>query len=360
MAKVEFAVNHPLSNKIWAKGLFSEVISSDTWLGKFIGKSKDSLIVRKDELSKNAGDTVYQGLRVKLTGEGVSGDDTLEGLEEALTTYRDALVINQIRHATRSAGKMSEQRVNFDVRNENMEGLRDWYTERLETWFANHVCGNTAQTNTIYTGFNLPDAPSANNIIRPNGATTASSLSDSTTDRFHLSLIDACVTRANTMHQQATAQPIIRPLRINGESKYVMFLHDNQVRDLRTNTATGQWLDIEKSAMAGMNSSKSPIYTGALGEYNGVILHKWNYVTTDVSASVSVANTRRAVFCGAQAGLVAFGSENGVDKMTWVEKKFDYDNQLGVSAGLIGGLKKARFNSRDFGTIVVPTFAANS
>ena len=43
--------------------------------------------------------------------------------------------------------------------------------------------------------------------------------------------------------------------------------------------------------------------------------------------------------------------------MTWVEELFDYGNQLGVSAGLIFGMKKVRFNAQDFGTILIPTYA---
>ena len=46
--------------------------------------------------------------------------------------------------------------------------------------------------------------------------------------------------------------------------------------------------------------------------------------------------------------------------MNWVEELFDFKNQLGVSAGAIWGLKKTIFNSLDFGTIVVPTYAAAS
>ena len=122
MAKTEFGVNHPLAVKVWSKKLMSEAIAN-TWIGKFIGNSKDSLIYRKDEISKNAGDQVVCGLRMRLVGEGVQGDATLEGQEEALTTYSDTLVVNQLRHATRSAGKMSEQRVPFDVRQDNLENI---------------------------------------------------------------------------------------------------------------------------------------------------------------------------------------------------------------------------------------------
>lgn len=40
------------------------------------------------------------------------------------------------------------------------------------------------------------------------------------------------------------------------------------------------------------------------------------------------------------------------------EELFDYENQLGVSAGLIWGLKKTTFNGADFATVVLSSYAA--
>ena len=69
-----------------------------------------------------------------LTGDGIEGDGTLEGNKEALTTYTDDVVINQLRHAVRSGGKMSEQRIPFSVREEARLGLQDWWRDRFDTW----------------------------------------------------------------------------------------------------------------------------------------------------------------------------------------------------------------------------------
>jgi hypothetical protein len=69
-------------------------------------------------------------------------------------------------------------------------------------------------------------------------------------------------------------------------------------------------------------------------------------------------HTRRAVFCGAQAGMMAYGEKDQDGEMSWVEELFDYGNQLGVSAGMIAGLKKTQFNSEDFGVITVSSYAA--
>src|SRR5258708_8171823 len=168
-----------------------------------------------------------------------------------------------------------------------------------------------------------------------------------------LAVIDACVERAGN------ATPLIRPIKINGENKFLMFLHDYQVTDMRTKTDSGQWLDIQKAALGGGIGSKSPIYTGALGEYNNTILHKWNRLPMGVSnAGVQQTSTRRAVFCGAQAGAVAFGREfdEGVH-YKWVEELFDYERELGVSTQTVWGIKKATFGGQDFGTIVATTYA---
>lgn len=346
MSETNYGLNHPLAVKLWSRKLFQESLK-ETWLYKFMSEDDDSAIQIKSELGKGPGDRLRYGLRTQLSGRGVEGDGTLEGNEESLTTYYDDLVINQLRHAVKSAGKMSEKRVPFSVREEARKGLTDWWADRIDTALFNQLAGNTGVSDTVYTGHNSTTAPSSNNWVYANGLTTEAQVASATTSNiFKLSMIDTLVEKANTI------SPMIRPLKINGEDKYLLFLHDYQVTDMRISTSTGQWLDIEKAAMAGMNSSKSPIYTGALGEYNGVIIHKSNRVPSGLTSG-----TRRAIFLGAQAGVVAFGQANSPNKATWVEEMFDYGNQLGVSAGMIWGAKKTVFNSQDFGTIVLTTYA---
>lgn len=350
MATTLYDTNNALAVKVWAKKLFQESLK-EAYCSRFMGTDARSVIQVREELSKSAGDRITVGLRVQMSGDGVQGDGTLEGNEEALVTYTDNVFINQLRHAARSGGKMSEQRVAFNVRSEIKSGLKDWWTNRLDTAFFNQICGYTAQADTRYTGNQAALAPSTNNVIRQ--AAAASDQALTSTDIFTLPLIDKAVEKASTN------SPMIRPIILNGEEKYVMFLHDYQVTDLRISTSSGQWLDIQKAAMAGAQSSKSPIFTGALGEYNGVVLHKANRVTNGVNGATGAAITtvKRAVLCGAQAALFAYGGENG-QEMSWVEELFDYENQLGVSSGMTFGLKKAQFNSHDFGSVVVSTYAA--
>ena len=350
MSTTGYSTNHALTQKLWAKKLNVESLK-EAYVSKFIGKGSSSLIQYREETSKSKGDKITIGLRMQLSGDGTRGDNPLAGNEESLVTYNDSIYIDQLRHGVRSDGKMSEQRVLFDLRTEAKSGLKDWWAGRFDTAFFNQICGYTPQTDVRYTGMQAVVAPDSNHILR--AGNVANDQSVITASIFSLQHVDVCVERATTL------TPAIRPFMIDGVPKYVMFLHPYQVTQLRTNTNPGQWVDIQKAAMMGGQISKNPIYTGALGEYNNVVLHSSFYVTQGVNSSTGAADTlhRRAVFCGAQAAGIAFGGEDGPDTMSWAEEEFDYGNQLGVAVGAIWGLKKSVFNSTDFSTIVVTTYA---
>lgn len=362
MATTSYGVNAPEAVKLWSRKLAHE-IKKATYIDRFIGESADSLIQAKNDTKKGPGDRITVTLRMLLSGDGVMGDSTLENNEESLTTYTDNVVINQMRHAVRSQGKMSEQRIPFSYREEAKDGLVQWWAERMDQIFFNQICGytpaNTAVggsgmsgTGPTYQGSNTILAPTAGRKKFAGSATADEGLGSS--DLFNLSVIDKAVEAAKV------ATPMIRPVRYKGQMYYVMFLHPYQVTDLRTTTSTGQWLDIQKAAMTGGMVQDNPIFTGSLGIYNNVILHEAFRVTQGVNSSTgaAISTVRRAVLCGAQTGFIAFGQGSGFKEMEWNEKLFDYGNQLGVKAGSIFGIKKAQFNSVDFGTITVSTYAA--
>ena len=352
MATTSFAVNDALAVKLWSKDLEAEALKA-TEIAPLIGEDSNSIIMRKTGTSKGPGDQETFGLRMQLSGDGFSESDIAEGNGESLTIYSDALVINELLHvvSAKSQYTIDQQRVPFDLRMECRDGLADWWGKRMSVSFFNQVCGYTPQTNTKYTGLNATVAPSSSRIIRAASAASDQALSSS--DKFTLDLID----KAKEMAETAT--PKIRPTKINGKDHYVMYLHPYQVTDLRINTSTGQWLDIQKAAMAGMDSSKNPVFSGALGVYNDVILRRADDVTQGVNGSTGAAITtvRRAVLLGAQAACVAYGKQGGPNRYRWNEELFDHKRRLEISAGTIMGLKKTRFNSLDFGTVVVSTYA---
>jgi N4-gp56 family major capsid protein len=351
MAVTNYGVNANEAVKLWSRRLAREALKA-TYIQKFIGEGDDSVIQMRNDTKKGPGDRVRVTLRMQLTGDGIQGDGTLEGNEESLTTYTDDFLINQLRHAVRSSGKMSEQRIPFSVREEAMSGLRDWWADRWDTWFFNQICGYTVQTDTRYTGNNAVIAPSTGRKVFATGSADET-VNASSSSVMTLTMIEKAVEAAKL------STPLMRPININGGKHYVMFLHPYQVYDLRTSTSTGQWLDIQKAAMSGGKVGENPIFTGALGMYNNVVLHESTRVTQGVHSTTGAAqtSTRRAVLCGAQAGVMGFGQGHSFKEYDWSEELFDYGNQLGVKAGCIGGLKKSVYNSVDFGTITVSTYA---
>jgi len=359
MAATSYGVNHPLAVKLWSRKLFHEMIGQ-SYVGKFIGTSDTSLIQMKTETKKGPGDKITFGLRNLLQGDGVEGDDGLEGNEEALVTYNDAVTINQLRHAVRSAGRMSEQRVPFSVREEARDGLQDWWIERIETSMANQLTGNTGETRTKYTGMQATIAPTRMLIGSVAGENALeASLSATTTNAIKLKDLDNAVAIAKV--RNAAGNPRIRPVVVGGKKMYVCFLHPFQILQLRKDASTaGNFYDLNKAMLQGGKISDNPIVSGASFIYNNVIVHEWDYLPTVPDALApggDGTSYRRGVFCGAQAAVCAYGQDNKPNKMSWDEELFDYGNQLGVAAGCIMGFKKTVFNSVDFGTIVLSGYA---
>jgi N4-gp56 family major capsid protein len=364
MATTRFGVVDTLTVKLWGKKLMAEALRA-TPIAPLIGTSADSVIQLKNEI-KSSGDKVTFGLRTQLTGDGVTEGEIQEGNEESLTTYADSVLINELMHAVKVAGKDSidQQRVLFNLRDEAKAGLKDWWAARLSVSFFNQVAGMTATSgtgapsSTKYTGLNAALAPTSGRHIWSESGATADQDLDSTGDTFTITLLDKAKELAKT--STATGSPI-RPLMIGGEEKYVCYLHPYQVYDLRTDAATaGNWFDIQKAAMQGGKVSNNPIYTGALGEYNGIILRESFHVPNGVNASTlaTITTVKRAVFLGAQAAAMAFGGNDDAEGMNWVEETFDFRRALGIMAGKKFGLKKTQFNGVDFGTIVISTYAA--
>ena len=335
-----------LAAKLWSKQLMREALAK-TYFRKFMGTSQGDIVQILTDTQKRRGDRITFGLRMLLTGQGVTGQNTLKGNLEALTFYSDSIMIDLMRHGVAVDTTISQQRTEYDLRKEARDALSDWWADRFDTYMINYLSGDT----TMNFAGNVGTAPDSDHILYGGSATSKATLTAD--DKFDLSVLEKAVVKAETL------SPAIRPVNIEGEQFYVVLLHPYQARDLRMNTSTGQWQDIQKAVLMGGRIKDNPLFTGALGVYNGCILYKSNRIKTynDYGSGGNVA-AARALFLGAQAGVVAFGSENGVDRMTWHEEMEDHGKDLEVSASCIWGVKKTTFNGKDFGVIAIDTAAA--
>jgi N4-gp56 family major capsid protein len=355
MAITAFGTNDAQTVKIWSTLTMREALKA-TLFRKFLGTGKKAIIQRLTELEKSAGDTIKYDLLMQMTGSGVSGDSRMRDNEEALTYYQDSVVIDQLRNA-HAFRRMSSQRTLHDMRSDAKTNLADWFAMKYDTIMFDHLCGNTANTFA-----NTPNAPdSTHYIMSGDVARTGVIATDEgnlgTNDQFALSDLDYAKEGAKTL------TPPIRPCLIDGEEYFVAVLHSYSVTDLRLDVANSAYVDWPTIQMyANKRGLTNPIFTGSLGVYNGVVLFESTRIFSPVS------NVRRNLFLGAQAGVFAIGNaydsieQRRVGKdnlMSWYEEADDYGNEKGVAVGSIFGMKATRFNSLDYGKIVISSYAAS-
>lgn len=359
MAMTDFALGHALAIQRWSTSLAVEAAKKQ-YFAPFIGTSQDDLITLQNELNKGAGEKVTIGLQMKLVSPGIEGDAIIEGHatgEEALTFWSDYLFIDQLRKSTKSKGKMSEQRVPYDLRAKGRDALAVWWAEEMDEQLFCYLSGcrgeSTMHNPTTWTGRanNALTVPDVGHLVYGGSATAYNNITNA--DKFELSLVEKLVAKAET------TDPMMQPFMIGGAKKFVLLMHTFQAFDLRTSTTTNDWLDITKTTDSGRGDS-SKLYTGKLGEYADVILHKHRNVIrhNDVGAGVNLPGAR-ALFMGAQAGLMAYGQDAGPNRYSWNEDKDDRGNALAITAGTIFGIKKTRFNGKDWGVVAVDTYSAD-
>ena len=358
-----------LRREVWSKDLMDDVAQDVEETMKFIGDGPNNVIQRSRELAKGKGDTQTFGLVTRLTGDGVTGDDELEGHEEAMNSYAEQVSIDQLRHGVRLKGKLDAQKVQYSQIEKARELLRIWLAEQQARIIMNKLGGVTNTTLVDVNGRSvggralwsntpdfIPDADTAAGVgSRYLSAYAGSAASMGAGDKMTLDLVTRLATKARLTN------PRIQPLKIGKDKMYVLFLHPLQVRDIKLSS---DWKTANQNARE--RAASNPVFTGVLGEWDNVLLVENEFVPwLDVSEAGNsfrgaatgtnfAVDTARALLCGRQACLMAEASNSDALEV----ERFDYGNKDGVAISLIGGIQKAMFNSLEFGVIACDTAAA--
>ena len=360
-----------LRPEIWKEELFKDSIDNLYFTRKgLMGEGPNNVVQIMSDLKKSKGDTITIGLTAKLSGAGVTGDNELEGNEEAISPYSESISIDQLRNAVRLTGKKDEKINAYNMRKDAKDKLSMWRQENIERQVFLKLAGvtNTTLTDTAGTTVgalcawsNTPDyipdattnAGTGDRYLCADYASGATSIAD--TDLITPNLISRVKVKA------ATASPKILPLRIDGVDHYVMFIHPRQAFDLQNNAVFAQ-----AQREAATRGSKNPVFTGALGMWNNVIIHEHEYVPfLDIDVALNsfrgaasgtdfaAVDAYRALLCGRQAAVFAECSND----QGWVEETFDYGNKHGFSTSILGGIQKVMFNSLEYGVVALDTAA---
>lgn len=367
-----------LRQEVWSKDLLSDVARDVKNIMKFMGDDENNIIQVKRELAKG-GDTETFPLVARLRGDGVTGDEELEGNEESMKSFSEQVSIDQIRNAVRLKGKLDAQKVIYDQIKSARENLRIWMKEYLARQIflklggvtntsLVDVSGRTVSARATWSNTPdfIPDADEAytGSRLRYMNAGGVSTASLTTGNTMTLDTVTNAVTMARL------SDPKIQPLTgEGGEDFYVMYLHPLSARDIRKSS---DWKTAQQNARE--RAESNPVFRGALGYWSNCLLLENEFVPwLDVSVAGNsfrgaatgtdcAVDTARNLLCGRQAVLMAECS----NPEALVVEQFDYKNKDGVACSFIGGLQKAVFSAGgaagttavEFGVIAVDAAAA--
>ena len=370
MARTIVGVNDPKAVKRYSGMLAVDTSHKSYFNSRFMARGAEAEVPIQilTDLESDAGEQITYDLLAELRMAPVEGEDTLEGKEEAQRFYTDQIYIDQARCGVNTGGRMTRKRTLHDLRNKAKRQQSNWWAQVQDELTFMYLSGARGINPNFkfplnYAGrannsFTSPDA--AHNLM--GGDATAFNNIDAN-DKFDLRLIDRAKTRADSQGGGATDIPVLQPCKIDGNETFVCVMHTFQEDDLRSNTNTGQWLDIQKAA-AGAEGRNSPLFKGSLGMYRGVILHSHrNVIRFNNAGAGANVEAARALFMGAQAGVVAYGSPGTNLRYDWHEETRDNGDKVVITTSSIFGTKKVRFEVspgqfQDFGLFSLDTACA--
>ena len=361
----------------WSRD-FWKVARNQSFINQFAGSGSNAMVQRVTELTKNQkGTKANITLLADLTGDGITGDNTLEGNEEALRAFDISIELDQLRFANRIAGRMTDQKTVVNFREQSRDALAYAMADRCDQLAFLSMSG-VAYTHKNNGGLRATSGSAGHELV---DLEFASDVSAPTSDR-HLRISGAnlvagdttAVTASDTIgykhivNLKAYAKDnYIRGIRGAGNQEtFHMFVTPQQMASLKLDTDF-----IANVRNAGVRGASNSLFAGSSSlMVDGVMIHEFRHVfntsgaATGTSSNAGAAGYKwgadadvvggRALFCGAQALALA---DIGLPEM--VEDTFDYGNQSGISVGKIFGLRKPKYNSdisgsvQDFGIIAL-------
>ena len=363
-------VNDPQAVKKWSNALGVAVSKVSYFAKNMMGFGKESRlpIQRLDELENDAGDEITIDLLMPMNMEPVIGDETLDGKEQPLKYFTDRLRIDQVRGGADQGSRMTRKRTLRNVRADSKRAMGDWWARLYDELFFIYLSGTRGTqggyiwpANSPFFAVNALTAPDAQHQMY--GGTSTSKATVTASDGFDLRLIDKAVAKCETMGADGSDELSMLPCEIDGDKRYVALMHTFQFDALKSNTAVGQWLDIQKAATT-QQGQKNPIFTGDAGMYADTIIKKHRNIIgfNDYGAGANLP-ARRALFLGSQAAIMANGSPGTGMRFDWTEESKDHGNSIKIGTNCVFGVKKTTYKSkdgvttRDFGVVAIDTYA---
>ena len=375
MANTNFAALTSEQLTIWSRD-FWRVARNMSFINPFAGSGSNAMVQRISELTQSEkGARAVLTLLADMTGDGIVGDNTLEGNEEALRAYDIVVGLDQLRFANRLAGRLADQKSVVNFREHSRDALAYAMADRMDqlafltlSGIGYNLKNNGGLRPQMNSGQNLNDLAFGSDVTAPtsnrhrrfdasNGIVAGDVTAVAAADKLSYGAIVDLKAYAKDQY--------IRGLRGAGNDEtYHLFVTPQVMADLKLDSDF-----LANVRQAGVRGPGSSLFSGSSSlMVDGIMVHEFRHVfNTSGATSGSSSNAGSAgykwgagadvngsacLFCGAQALAMA---DIGAPEI--VEDTFDYGNQNGISIGKIFGLKKPKYHSdvtgqsEDFGVI---------
>jgi len=375
MARLIIGVNDAKAVKKYSGLLAYDTSQKSYWGPRFMGRGAEAEVPVQilTDLESDAGEQIFFDLLAELRAAPIEGEDNLAGNEEAQRFYTDSIYIDQARFGVNTGGRMTRKRTLHNLREKARRQMSNQWSRMMDEQLFMYGCGARGVNPNFmfplgYTGRanNSFVTPDANHTLyggdSGTGIPTAFNTIDAN-DKMGLDTLDRAKTRADVQGGGPTGVPVLQPCKIDGNETFVCVMHTWQEDDLRKAVGTGGWLDIQKAA-AGADGRNSPLFKGGLGMYRGIVLHSHrNVIRFNNAGAGANVEAARALFMGAQAMVVAFGSPGTNLRFDWHEETDDRGDKIVITSSSILGVKKTTFTTdvgaQDFGMFSLDTACAS-
>ena len=369
MANTNFAALTSEQLTIWSRD-FWRVARNMSFINQFAGSGPNAMVQRISELTQSEkGARAVITLLADMTGDGIVGDNTLEGNEEALRAYDIVVQLDQLRFANRLAGRLADQKSVVNFREHSRDALAYAMADRIDQLGFLTMSGssyalknNGALRNTLGSGQNLSDLAFSGDVSAPttnrhrrwdatNGLVAGDVTAVVAADTIKYSTIVALKAYAKDNY--------IRGIRAAGnEEVFHLFITPQVMADLKLDSDF-----LANVRNAGVRGPNNELFSGSSSlMVDGVMVHEFRHVFSTSGATSGASGNAGSngykwganadidgsacLFVGAQALAMA---DIGLPEI--VEDSFDYGNQNGISIGKIFGFRKPKYNSDHNGAV---------
>ena len=301
MANTNFGTLTGDQLQAWSRD-FWRVARNASFINQFAGTGQNAAVQRITELTKSEkGTKANLTLLADMTGDGITGDNTLEGNEEALRAYDITIELDQLRFANRIAGRVADQKTIVNFRETSRDMLAYAMADRIDQ-LAFLTLSGVAYTHKTNGGLRATSSDAGHELVDLEFASDVSAPTTNRHRRISGTTLAAGDTTAVTASDKLAYRHIvelkayakdnyIRGMRAAGNQEvFHLFVTPQQMADLKLDSDF-----LANVRNAGVRGPSNELFAGSSSlMVDGVMVHEFRHVFSTEGATTGTSSNAGA------------------------------------------------------------------